>query len=135
MPGTRQTPRKRATTSRARPERGRILNATPSKNTEYDWTFDHAAEAKIVGAPARASGIPASKDLRADWWKINDQGRTGSCVGWATADSVLRWQFVNAKRLAPNQMLSPRFIWMASKETDEFIQRPTSFIEDRKSVV
>jgi len=50
-------------------------------------------------------------------------------VGWATADSVLRWHFVKANRLPSDQLLSPRFIWMAAKETDQFRSRPTSFIE------
>jgi hypothetical protein len=76
-----------------------------------------------------APALPASKDLRTDWWKISDQGTTGSCVGWATADSVLRWHFVKANRLPNTQLLSPRFVWMASKETDQFITRPTGFIE------
>jgi hypothetical protein len=72
---------------------------------------------------------PPSKDLREAWWKINDQGSTGSCVGWATADSVLRWHFVKAGRIGQNELLSPRFIWMASKETDPYTTRPTTFIE------
>jgi hypothetical protein len=78
---------------------------------------------------AAAPAIPSSKDLRADWWKIADQGGTGSCVGWASADSMMRWHFVKAARLARDQLLSPRFVWMASKETDQFITRPTAFIE------
>src|SRR5262249_46360326 len=69
------------------------------------------------------------KDLRESWWKIGDQGATGSCVGWATADSVLRWHFVKAGKLPKDQSLSPRFIWMASKETDTFVTLPTTFIE------
>ena len=73
--------------------------------------------------------IPQSRDLRESWWKIGDQGSTGSCVGWATADSVLRWHFVKANRLPKDKLLSPRFIWMASKETDVFISQPTTFIE------
>ena len=67
--------------------------------------------------------------MRKKWWAINDQGTTGSCVGWATADSVLRWHFVKAGRLTLKPLLSPRFIWMAAKETDEFNTRPTTFIE------
>lgn len=105
----------------------RVLNVLPSKNTSLDWSFENASEAGVLGAPA---AIPASKDLRADWWKINDQGSTGSCVGWATADSVLRWLMVKAGRVNQNDLLSPRFIWMAAKETDEFINRPTTFIEE-----
>ncbi len=60
---------------------------------------------------------------------IADQGSTGSCVGWACADSVLRWHFVTAGRIPQTAPLSPRFVWMASKETDPFITRPTGFIE------
>ena len=64
------------------------------------------------------------------WWKIGDQGETGSCVGWATADSVARWHFVKAGLLGQNELLSPRFVWMASKETDKFVSAPTTFIEE-----
>jgi len=129
MARPRQTT-KRPTTKRRRKARPRqpkrILNVRPSRKTEEDWTFEVAAEADLVTAAPR---VPSSKDLRADWWKIADQGTTGSCVGWATGDSVLRWHFVKAGRLVTNQLLSPRFVWMASKETDQFITRPTAFIE------
>lgn len=103
----------------------RILNCLPSPKQENDWGFETAVSAGLVAKRA----IPTSKDLREPWWKINDQGSTGSCVGWATADSVLRWHFVKAGRLAKEELLSPRFLWMASKETDEFAARPTTFIE------
>lgn len=103
----------------------RILNCIDSPDTENDWTFDTALSAGVMAlAP-----IPPSVDLRTDWWQIGDQKSTGSCVGWATVDSVLRWHFVNDGRIAPEEMLSPRFIWMAAKETDEFSSRPTTFIE------
>jgi hypothetical protein len=36
---------------------------------------------------------------------------------------------VKAKRLSTKELLSPRFIWMASKETDDIITTPTTFIE------
>ena len=114
--------KRRATTRRTK----RVLNCKPSPKVEDDWTFEHAANAEIVAA---APAIPASKDLRAAWWKVNDQGATGSCVGWATADGVLRWHFVNAGRVARDDLLAPRFIWMASKETDQYITAPTTFIE------
>ncbi len=103
----------------------RILNCTPSRNTENDWHPENALSAGIL----RAAPIPQAKDLREKWWTLNDQHSTGSCVGWATADSVLRWHLVKAGRLTTKQMLSPRFIWMAAKETDEFNTRPTTFIE------
>jgi hypothetical protein len=124
----RTSPPKRPT----RPKRAgkgvhRILNVLPSKKPEQDWGFENAADAGVLGAP---TAIPGSKDLREPWWKINDQGSTGSCVGWATADSVLRWHFVKTGRLKTDELLSPRFIWMAAKETDEFITQPTTFIEE-----
>lgn len=103
----------------------RILNCIPSRDTENDWTYENALAAGILAeAP-----IPRAKDLREAWWPIGDQGSTGSCVGWATADSVLRWHFVKAGRLGPSEPLSPRFTWMAAKETDEFTTPPTTFIE------
>ncbi|MBI5115884.1 C1 family peptidase [Candidatus Poribacteria bacterium] len=104
----------------------RILNCIPSREVERDWRIENAVEAGLMAAkPA----IPPSRDLRENWWKIGDQGSTGSCVGWATADSVLRWHFVKSNRLTKDELLSPRFIWMASKESDEFVSQPTTFIE------
>lgn len=104
----------------------RICNLVPSRDTSSDWTFGNAMAAGAVGAPA---ALPSSVDLRKSWWKINDQKNTGSCVGWATADGVMRYHLVQANRLGQNQLLSPRFVWMASKETDEFTTRPETFIE------
>ena len=103
----------------------RILNCHPSSEVQNDWTFENAQSAGVL----RAAPIPQRVDLREAWWGIGDQGASGSCVGYATADSLLRWHFVKAGRLAENELLSPRFIWMAAKERDEFINRPTAFIE------
>lgn len=104
----------------------RILNIVPSKNVDKDWTITTASNSNEM----KAGQLPESVDLRADWWKINNQGSTGSCVGWSLADSVLRRQFVEAKKLAKTKMLSVRFVWMASKEIDEISDRPTTFLED-----
>jgi C1A family cysteine protease len=130
--GRKSSPQNRRRTAPVRRDPGgrharRVLNILPSKDPEKDWVYENATEAGLLTAPA---SIPSSKDLRKPWWTINDQGSTGSCVGWATADSVLRWMFVQAGRLTTRQMLSARFVWMAAKETDEFITRPTTFIED-----
>jgi hypothetical protein len=89
----------------------RLLNVEESPDRGDDW-------------PARKDGRledrpPApAHDLRAGrpWYRVRDQGQTGSCVGWALADSVMRWQLVELGRLAPAQHLSARFVWMASKE-------------------
>ena len=104
----------------------RICNLVPSKGTERDWRFEHAVASGALAAPAAA---PATVDLRAPWWKINDQERTGSCVGWASTDGVTRYHMVKANRLAQAEMLSPRYTWMASKETDEFVNRAETMIE------
>lgn len=105
----------------------RICNLVPSRGTEKDWGLQVALAANAIGAPMQ---LPASVDLRAPgWWEVNDQESTGSCVGWASTDGVLRYQMVQAGRLAQGAMLSPRFTWMASKETDEFVTRPETFVE------
>jgi len=103
----------------------RILNCIPSFDTQNDWGYGDALAAGL----AAADSIPSSKDLRENWWNIGDQKSTGSCVGWATADSVLRWHFVKDGRLQKTRPLSTRFTWMASKETDIYSSRPTTFIE------
>jgi C1A family cysteine protease len=110
----------------ARPEGHRICNLTPSRDTEKDWQFHHALSAGALAVPA---ALPASVDLRATWWSIGDQENTGSCVGWGSTDGVARYMFVKARRLARNVKLSPRFTWMASKETDQFTTRPETMIE------
>jgi len=110
----------------ARPEKNRICNLIPSRNTEKDWQFHHALAAGALAVPP---ALPASVDLRAAWWNIGDQGDTGSCVGWGSTDGVARYMFVKAGQLARNVKLSPRFTWMASKETDQFTTRPETMIE------
>lgn len=115
-----------AQTLPTRPESDRICNLIPSRNTERDWQFHEALAAGVFTAPA---ALPASVDLRAPWWDIGNQENTGSCVGWGSTDSVARYMFVKAGRLAQNVKLSPRFTWMASKETDQFTTRPETMIE------
>lgn len=101
--------------------KARVLNCIPSRDKEKDWTFDHAVDACLMAA---APQIPPIVDLRETWWKVGNQGETGSCVGWATADSVLRWHFVRAKRVKKTDLLSVRQIWMSAKETDEYTYLP-----------
>jgi C1A family cysteine protease len=113
---------------RKRPRRvKRVLNVVPSQDTERDWRIENADQAGLLAA---AATVPKTKDLREDWWKVGDQKETGSCVGWATADSLLRWHFVKGGRIKNTDLLSKRFIWMASKETDEYNTSPTTFIEN-----
>lgn len=117
-------PKRRPKAPKRQPKR--ILNALPSPERDEDWRIDTAEDAGLIAAAPR---IPPRKDLRAAWWRINDQGSTGSCVGWACADAVLRWHFVKTNRIGQSELLSPRFQWLAAKETDEFNSRPTTFVE------
>ncbi|HWM77993.1 MAG TPA: C1 family peptidase, partial [Methylomirabilota bacterium] len=91
------------------------------------WKYEDAVAAGALGAVA---ALPPSVDLRQSWWTVGDQGQTGSCVGWASADGVVRYHMVAAGKLKKNQLLSPRYVWMASKETDEYTLRPESFVEE-----
>jgi len=89
--------------------RQRVLNIAESPADVWD--------ALDVG-PLLDVDPPAALDLThgRSWYGVRDQGETGSCVGWALADSVMRWHLVEQGRLSPRQRLSARFIWMASKE-------------------
>jgi C1A family cysteine protease len=119
-----------ATKPHERPEASRICNLVPSRNTENDWRFEHAVAANaLAAAPEPLAALPQGIDLRAPWWDIGNQESTGSCVGWASTDGVARYHFVKAGKLAQKAKLSPRFTWMASKETDEFVSRPETMIE------
>jgi len=118
-------PKKAASPKRA--EKQRICNLLRSKDTETDWGSSSALAAGALGAAPAA--LPASVDLRAAWWTVGDQKNTGSCVGWASTDGVARYLFVQAGRLAKNDPLSPRFTWMASKETDPIVGRPETMLD------
>lgn len=106
--------------------RGRILNCDESPDKDDDWGIAHARGAGLLAA---RRAVPDRRDLRADWWSVGNQGSTGSCVGWAVADGVVRWHLVKAGRLEHRTRLSVRFAWMAAKETDEWSSSPTTFIE------
>ncbi len=104
----------------------RILNCVESLKTENDWQLDQATEAALLDETLK---IPKACDLREDWWKIRDQKNTGACVGFATADGVLRWHYTKKGLINEGTEVSPRFIWMANKETDTFTAYPSTFIE------
>src|SRR5215831_2412857 len=109
------------------PHAARICNLVPSKGTETDWRLTQAVAS---GAVTAVAAPPASVDLRAAWWAVGDQGNTGSCVGWASTEGVMRYHMVQAAKIAKNVQLSPRFTWMASKETDGLVARPETMIEE-----
>ena len=111
----------------------RVLNVGDSPAREDDDT----PAAAVAAGHLSAAEPPDAFDLRAPWWDVGDQGETGSCVGWALADSVLRRQLVGAGRLAEAERLSPRFMWMAAKEMRAKLTEaeggpgwlPTTFLE------
>jgi len=115
------------------PEVARVLNIAPSPAREDDDT----PAAALAAGHLRDEEPPERVDLRAPWYPVGDQGETGSCIGWALADSVLWRQLVRAGRLAEADRLSPRFMWMASKEMrakltevkGEPAWHPTTFLE------
>jgi len=98
-----------------------IPDARRSKETGSDYGV---AEAHLGDA-----ALPDAVDLRRPWHPISDQGETASCVGWAVADSCLRWHLVEAGRLQPDQRLSARYVWMSAKETDQREEYPSTFLE------
>lgn len=104
----------------------RICNLEHSKETEKDWPVSLGY---IVGALNAPAELPPNVDLRESWWSVGDQELTGSCVGWAVADGIMRYLLVSAGLLKQDIPLSTRFVWMASKETDEFADRPETFLE------
>ena len=106
----------------------RVLNCLPSPGADQDWGVAQAAAAGVVRATS--GPLPASVDMRDDtWWPIFDQAATGSCVGQASAGSMLRWTFTNAGKLDKATPLSARYVWMAAKETDAITTQATTFID------
>jgi hypothetical protein len=112
-----------ASDTMARPKKSetRILNVFPSKNPEKNWGM---AEARQAGLIKTSPNLPAVMDLRRGrrWWRIKDQGQTGSCVGHGVAYGLLWYH-------KPSVLPSARFTWMGSKETDAYVKYPTSFCE------
>lgn len=101
----------------------RILNAFPSKEPGKNWGIAEAERAGLIKT-SRSLSLPEVVDLRQGrrWWKIKNQGQTGSCVGHSVAYGLLWYH-------NPEVMPSARFTWMGSKETDAYVKHPTSFCE------
>ncbi|MDJ0824868.1 MAG: C1 family peptidase [Rhodobacter sp.] len=109
------------------PRRSRlVLNCIKSSDTDRDWALGDAAGAELID---ETTDPPEQIDLRADWWTISDQGNSGACVGFATADGVLRWLYVTRGMMDRRDKPSARFIWMANKETDDLTSHPTTFLD------
>ena len=102
------------------------LAVRASPGLDAAWTIDVAREREYLDD----RDPPASLDLRAGrpWYRVADEGTTGS-VGWAVADSVLRWMLVDHGRLSPRNRLSSRFVATAAKEL-EWVGYPSTFVLD-----
>ena len=98
-----------------------IADARRSPDPANDYGV---GEAGLGDAP-----LPETVDLRRAWHPIADQGHTASCVGWTVADSLVRWHLVEAGRLAPDEPLSARYVWMAAKEMFQREEFPSTFLE------
>lgn len=102
----------------------RVLNLQPSTRTDEDYTMLNAIRSGVIEMQAP----PPSVDLRADWWDVSDQGNSGACVGYGTADGLLRYIFTKSKALNPGERLAAGILWQAAKETDSFTDQATTFI-------
>jgi hypothetical protein len=106
---------------------GRLLNCLESPEPDEDSTYGEAVAAGDILEKKRR---PQDIDLREEWWKVDEQPVTcGACTGYAAAYDVLRWHYVKAGLIKQDQCPSARFIWMANKETDDYHERPTTFLE------
>lgn len=103
-----------------------VFNCIKSEDARRDWALGDAAGANFVD---RETDPPENCDLREDWWTVSDQGNSGACVGFATADGVLRWLYVKRGMMDKRDKPSARFIWMANKETDDLTSHPTTFLD------
>jgi C1A family cysteine protease len=101
------------------------LEAIPAARRSRETENDYGPEkAHLADAP-----LPDTVDLRQDWHTVPDQGHTASCVGWTVADSLLRWHLVKDGKLAPDQRLSARHVWMSAKEFFQREEFPSTFLE------
>lgn len=110
-----------------KPSSHHICNVLESRDQHKDWSL---RKIRRLGLDATGLSLPASVDLRASWWNVGNQGDTGSCIGWAVADSLLRYHFVKSGQLQKTERVSVRYVWMAAKETDTARDHPTTFIDD-----
>ena len=105
-----------------------ILNVKDSPGQSTDYLSEG------VTFKATVAGLPEAFDTRAlifpQWSEPFNQGSTGSCVGQATG-KLMQWHLYRARVIRRRHIRycpSRKFLWTASKETDEFEFRPTSMI-------
>lgn len=101
----------------------RMLNCIPSREIHLDAIF---VPNQPMTGPRQ---LPAEVDLRSNphYPSVDDQMGTGACVGFAAAATV-QFAFKKAGKNLGDK-IGPRFIWMACKEADQFVERPTTMVE------
>ena len=108
----------------------RILNAkvSPTPNTDYtkygasangifDIIFGRRQPSPLY---PKLSSPADEKILVEEWQVIGNQGYTGSCVGWGTANGAIQYQMVKKGTLTKDEWLSPKAAWISSRVRDEW---------------
>lgn len=79
--------------------------------------------ATIVSRLAAIPSLPPKVDYSSETAPVGDQEYTGSCVGWAATHGLYRWLYF--KKTGTVQYFSVRFLWMSSKEIDQWVPNVT----------
>ncbi|MEM7193948.1 MAG: C1 family peptidase [Pseudomonadota bacterium] len=96
-------------------------------NAKYLRTYSNLVPDKLdprdrslmAASPRLAQSLPASVDYSQETGPPQDQGNTGSCVGWSVAYGLRRW--LHFKEHGRRKKFSVRFVWTASKEIDQWV--------------
>lgn len=108
MKSTKRKTQKKTNAVNTRIFRQRVYNIVPDPIDPRDYS---ARSFGIFGRPT----LPKRVDYSRQTLPVGDQGRTGSCVGWAT--SYLR-AWLQRQSTGKSVRYSARFIWIAAKEID-----------------
>lgn len=111
-----------------------------SLKIEFDWKLEEGMKILLN----RAEELPddLTKERGMDWWEVQDQGKSYSCSPASLATGLL-WYHLGKKAMKLShdandqqksemlKMPSTRFLWLASKEFDDEIVYPTTFLENQ----
>lgn len=105
----------------------RVMNVEPSPDRGFDWPWSRAKKPK---KPTLKRGVDFRGSMPLWGARVEDQKDTGACVGHA-AGTVLwyHWMKEGVYGLSSKFKPSYRYLWMASKEMDPFVDYPSTMIE------
>ena len=109
-----------------------------AENKNKDWDIESAYYSEYLTPHNHPNSVDLCNNFlnsKQEWgdWEVHEQKKgTFSCIGYATTDMV-HW-YLNQKGF-PTTKLSARFNWMAAKEIDNLVARPTTFIEQAGSTL